>query len=113
MPVVRSSLPSLTDGDLGAAIAPGSGVVAVDFTADWCPPCRMMAPVLDAAAREFAGVATFTQIDSDANPRATVRFNVRGLPTLLLFKDGVLADRITGAVSLTTVRERVRAVVAG
>jgi thioredoxin len=113
MSVVHSSLPSLTDADLDAAIAPGSGVVAVDFTADWCPPCRMMAPVLDAAAREFAGAARFTQLDSDANPRATVRFNVRGLPTLLLFRDGVLADRITGAVPLAVVRERVRAVVAG
>ncbi len=106
MSVSHSSLPAVTEADLDATIAPGTGIVAVDFTADWCPPCRTMAPVLDAAARELDGRVRFVRIDSDANPRATARFNVRGLPTLLVFKDGVLADRITGAVPLATVRER-------
>lgn len=106
MSVAQPSLPSLTDADFDTTIAPGTGVVAVDFTADWCPPCRMMAPVLDAAARALEGQVRFVQIDSDENQRSTIRYNVRGLPTLLVFKDGVLVDRITGAVPLATVRER-------
>lgn len=106
MSVIHSTLPSLTDAEFDAAIAPGTGVVAIDFTADWCPPCRMMAPVLDAASRELEGKVRFVQIDSDANQRSTIRYNVRGLPTLLVFKDGTLVDRITGAVPLATVRER-------
>lgn len=112
MPVAHPSLPGVTDAGFDTLVAPGSGLVAVDFTADWCPPCRMMAPVLDAAAREFAGRARLVQIDSDANPRTTVRFAVRGLPTLLLFRDGTLVDRITGAVPLATVRSRLEAALA-
>lgn len=106
MPVIHSSLPTITDADFDAAVAPGTGVVAVDFTADWCPPCRMMAPILDQAARDLAGKVRFVQVDSDANPRSTIKYGVRGLPTLLVFKDGEVAARITGAVPMSTLRER-------
>lgn len=100
-------LPHLTDADFDATVAPGSGLVAVDFTADWCPPCRMMAPVLEAAAREFAPQVRFRQLDADRNPRTQVRFGVRGLPTLLVFRDGVLVDGIVGAVPAAVVRDRI------
>ncbi len=106
MAVTTTHLPLIDDAGFAAAVAPGTGLVAVDFTADWCPPCRMMAPVLDAAAAELGDVR-FVAIDSDANPQSTVRHNVRGLPTLLVFKDGALVDRIIGAVPLATIRERI------
>jgi len=74
------------------------GVVLVDFYADWCGPCKMMAPVVERLASEFAGRATIAKVDVDANPHLAARFQVMGIPTFALFKDGRLLRRIVGAV---------------
>lgn len=99
-------IPSVSDAAFSAATGPGTGLVAVDFTAEWCPPCKMMAPVLETAARELPDVR-FLAMDTDANPATMVKLGVRGLPTLLVFRDGEIVDRIVGAVPLATVRERI------
>jgi thioredoxin 1 len=74
----------------------GKGVVLVDFWADWCGPCRRLAPTVDALASEFDGRATVAKLNVDENPEVPRRFSVRGIPTLLLFKDGQLAETIVG-----------------
>ena len=105
-----TTVSSITDAAFAAEIA--SGVVAVDFTAAWCPPCRMMEPIIEQAARDYAGSIRVLQMDTDANPATMVKLGMRSLPTLLVFRDGAIVDRIIGAVSPTVLRQRLDAVLA-
>jgi thioredoxin 1 len=75
-----------------------NGVVLVDFWAEWCGPCRRLAPTVDALASDFDGRATVAKLNVDENPNVPGRFAIRGIPTLLLFKDGALAETIVGLV---------------
>ncbi|MFJ4654413.1 thioredoxin [Nocardia sp. NPDC088792] len=73
------------------------GPVLVDFTADWCPPCRMVAPVLADIARERTGTLIICKIDTDANPSVTRDYHIMSMPTMLLFRDGLPIHTIVGA----------------
>ena len=73
-----------------------NGVVLVDFWAEWCGPCRRLAPTVDALASEFDGRATVAKMNVDENPNVPGRYAIRGIPTLLLFKGGQLAETIVG-----------------
>jgi thioredoxin 1 len=99
----------LTDETFAAEIEQSRGIALVDFGADWCPPCRMMAPVIERIASEYAGRATVGTLDVDANPRVQARYDVRSLPTFLLFRDGEVVDRIVGAVPKSRLTERLDA----
>lgn len=70
--------------------------VVVDFYADWCPPCRAMTPAVEQLSREFAGRVKIGKLDIDYNQELAIRYGVMGIPTLGLFKDGVLVDRLVG-----------------
>lgn len=70
--------------------------VVVDFTAVWCPPCQMMGPVVERLADEFAGKVKVGKLDTDENPEIAIRYGVSGIPTLGLFRDGRLVDRLVG-----------------
>ena len=86
-----------------------SGLALVDFTAAWCPPCRMLAPHVDAIASEFADELTVVKIDVDAQPGLAARFSVLSVPTLIFFRDGRAVDRIVGAMAPAALRARVEA----
>ena len=73
-----------------------TGVVLIDFWAEWCGPCRRLAPTVDALATEYDGRATVAKMNVDENPNVPSRFMIRGIPTMLIFKDGALADQIVG-----------------
>lgn len=88
----------LNDNTFETFIQQNASPVLVDFSADWCPPCRMMYPVLDALATEMDQKATITKIDVDANPETAAKFGVRNLPTFILFKNGMAVERVVGAV---------------
>jgi len=79
----------------------------VDFWAPWCGPCRAMSPALEAAAEELEGNAKVFKINVDDNPSVSPRFNVRGIPTMILFKDGREASRLVGLAS----KEQIEALV--
>ena len=70
--------------------------VVVDFTAEWCPPCHMMAPIVEQLADEFAGKVKIGKLDVDANQDIAIRYGVMGIPTLGMFREGKLIDRMVG-----------------
>jgi thioredoxin 1 len=73
-----------------------TGVVLIDFWAEWCGPCRRLGPTVDALATEYDGRATVAKMNVDENPNVPGRFMIRGIPTMLIFKNGELADQIVG-----------------
>lgn len=77
----------------------GNGKPAiVDFWATWCAPCRAIAPLIDEVADQYAGKVDVFKVDIDSNPETPARFGVRGIPTVILFKDGQVVDQVVGAV---------------
>ena len=88
----------VTDGTFEREVLATRGIpVLVDCWADWCGPCRMVAPVLDQLAAESGGRYLITKLNVDENPRTAAKFNIRSIPTMLVFKDGGLVDTIVGA----------------
>ena len=78
----------VTDTSFADDVLTSSRPVLVDFFADWCGPCRTLSPLLERLAEEHEGKVDFVKLDVDANPEVTNRFGIRGLPTLILFRDG-------------------------
>lgn len=89
----------LTDNSFGTNVLKAEGTILVDFWAEWCGPCKMIAPILDEIAEEFAGTLTITKLNIDQNPATAPKYGIRGIPTLLLFKNGEVAAAKVGALS--------------
>jgi thioredoxin 1 len=89
----------ITDTNFEADVLGSDKPVLVDFWAEWCGPCRMIAPSVEAVAEEFAGRADFYKMNVDENMNVPQQYGIRGIPTLILFKNGQEQERIVGAVS--------------
>jgi thioredoxin 1 len=87
----------VTDADWQRSVLQSQTPVLVDFWAEWCMPCRRIAPVVDKLAADYAGRLTVAKMNVDESPETPGRLGVRGIPTLMLFKGGELVDSITGA----------------
>lgn len=89
----------VTDDSFEQDVLKADQPVLVDFWAAWCAPCRMLAPTIEQIAQDFEGKARVVKLDVDDNAATSARFNIRGIPTLLLFKDGEVKDQVVGATS--------------
>jgi thioredoxin 1 len=89
----------VTDDNFEAEVTNAEGTVLVDYWADWCGPCKMIAPILDEIAEEYAGKLKVTKLNIDENPNTPPKFGIRGIPTLMLFKGGNVEATKVGAVS--------------
>jgi thioredoxin 1 len=84
------------DGNFDSNVLKASGLALVDFWAEWCGPCKALAPTLDELATEFQGKVTLYKMNVDENPTTPTKYNVRGIPTCILFKNGQVVDMLTG-----------------
>ena len=91
-----TAVPAVTDADFEREVLSSGQVVLVDFWADWCAPCRMIAPVVEALAGELKGRIKVLKMDIDANPDVPSRLGIMSIPTLIIFKDGQAAERAVG-----------------
>ena len=103
-----STAVAVTDQSFEAEIEKHLGLAVVDFWATWCGPCRIIAPILDQLAVEYAGKAKVAKVDVDTNLRTATRFNVRSIPMVLFFKDGQVVDQVIGAVPRPVLEEKFR-----
>ena len=89
----------VSDSDFQTSVLDADKPTLVDFWAAWCGPCRMIAPSVEAVAEQFGDKANIMKMDVDSNILTPQKYGIKGIPTLILFKDGKEADRVTGAVS--------------
>jgi thioredoxin 1 len=94
---------TFTDDGFDQEVLRSEVPVLVDFWAEWCGPCRMMAPTIDLVATEYAGKVKVGKLDVDSNGNTAMRYNIRGIPTLLLFKGGKVVEQRVGAVGKSEV----------
>ena len=90
-----------TDGNFEEEVIQSDQPVLVDFWAEWCGPCRMIGPVVEEMAGEYEGKAKIGKVNVDLNPEVSVKYGIRSIPALLIFKDGQVVDQIVGAVPKT------------
>ena len=92
---------TLTDGNFDDSVIKSSIPVLVDFWAEWCGPCRMLAPTVEELATDYGGKVTIGKLNVDDNPNTATQFGVRSIPTLLLFKGGEVVESIVGLTDKT------------
>ena len=98
----------ITDSNYEEIISSGKPVI-IDFWAEWCGPCRIIAPVVEEMANDYDGKVVVGKVDVDNNPSITAKFGVRSIPTLLIFKDGQVVDKQIGAVPKSILSKKLEA----
>ena len=99
----------VSDSTFEAEVVQAPLPVLVDYWAEWCGPCRMIAPILEEVSQEYAGRLTVAKLNVDENPETQRKFGIMAIPTLLVMKNGKEADRIVGALPKSELQERISA----
>ena len=102
---MSDNIVKVSDDSFQSDVLSASGPVLVDYWAEWCGPCKMIAPVLDEIADEYQGKLTIAKLNVDENPNTPPKYGNRGIPTLMLFKDGEVAGTKVGSVSKSQLAE--------
>ena len=103
----------ITDAEFQASVLESEQPVLVDFWADWCGPCKMIAPVVEELAEEYDGKINFTKVDVDANSKSAMEFGIRSIPTLLIFKGGQVVEQVIGATPKAVLKRKLDKVLEG
>jgi thioredoxin 1 len=103
----NGTIAHLNDDNFTAEVEQASGLTIVDFWAEWCGPCRAIAPILEQLATSYEGRMRVAKVDVDQNQKTTMRFNVRSIPALLFFKDGKHVDTIVGLTQKAALEARI------
>jgi len=103
---------NITDDTFEKEVVQSDLPVLVDFWADWCAPCKMIAPIVEDLATEYDGKVKFAKLDVDSNPKVATTYGIRGIPTLLIFKNGSPVDQVVGAVPKAVLKGRLEKAVA-
>ena len=98
---MSDSIKHVSDASFADDVLQSDLPVLVDYWAEWCGPCKMVAPLLDEAASQYQGRVTITKLNVDENPDSAAKYGIRGIPTLMLFKNGEVAATKVGALSRT------------
>lgn len=98
---------TITDQNFADQVLKSPTPVLVDFYADWCGPCKMMAPIIDELAKEYKGKLLVGKLDVDANQQTAINYNVMGIPTLILFKDGAPAVQLVGYQDKMSLQQKI------
>ena len=106
---MADGITKLTDATFDDEVKGSEEPILVDFWADWCGPCKLIAPILEELATEYGGKLRIGKLDVDDNPAVTGRFSVMSIPTLILFKDGDVATRLVGAKGKNQLRQEIEA----
>ena len=94
--MAADNVQTFTDGNFESSVLKAGGPVLVDFWAEWCGPCKRLAPTIDQLATDYQGKVTIGKLNVDDNPDTTIKFQVRGIPAVLLFKDGQVVEQLVG-----------------
>ncbi len=98
---------SVTNDTFEQEVLKAPNLVMVDFWATWCGPCKIVAPVVEELAREYEGKAKFAKVNTDENADLASKYNIRGIPTLIFFKDGEVKDQVVGAVPKAQLKSKI------
>jgi len=107
--MTESATVHLTEQNFDETLVATTGCLMVDFWAEWCGPCRAIAPVLEELARDSGGRVTLAKVNVDENPGLAARYGIRSIPTILLVKEGKVVDQVIGAVPKTQLQKKLAA----